>query len=267
MKHSDHKELLAGFSLCTHGQREILVNGRLYAIVPGVMWLNSPVLSVVELSRSADYAEMSIMEEIKVLYGAIRQRFSTIYSMRLWNSPCLALPADYVDLFKARKLMIDDRRRRLEETAAGEEYELMQQMLHLIEQETMLEFMLLYYRNCAVEPRSLEKGESVAYQFVYAVTQRFHTLRRVGDYAAMFGLSASRLNHLVKSATGRSPLAWIITITTVCAQDLLRDTDKSIKEIAAELNFPEQFTFRKFFKQHTGVSPTAYRNSRSGGSR
>ena len=31
--------------------------------------------------------------------------------------------------------------------------------------------------------------------------------------------------------------------------------------MATELNFPEQFTFRKYFKQHTGIAPKEYRAS------
>lgn len=36
--------------------------------------------------------------------------------------------------------------------------------------------------------------------------------------------------------------------------------ETSIKEVAQQLNFPEQFTFRKYFKQHTGMSPSDYRD-------
>ncbi|MBO6073593.1 MAG: helix-turn-helix domain-containing protein, partial [Paludibacteraceae bacterium] len=32
------------------------------------------------------------------------------------------------------------------------------------------------------------------------------------------------------------------------------------KEVAAELGFPEQFTFRKYFKTHTGISPSEFRH-------
>jgi len=32
-----------------------------------------------------------------------------------------------------------------------------------------------------------------------------------------------------------------------------------VKEVADRLGFPEQFTFRKYFKTHTGISPTEYR--------
>jgi AraC-like DNA-binding protein len=31
-----------------------------------------------------------------------------------------------------------------------------------------------------------------------------------------------------------------------------------VKDVAAQLGFPEQFTFRKYFKTHTGMSPTEY---------
>ena len=39
----------------------------------------------------------------------------------------------------------------------------------------------------------------------------------------------------------------------------LTRTNKSIKEIDEELNFPEQFTFGKYFRQYTGISPKNYR--------
>jgi len=31
-----------------------------------------------------------------------------------------------------------------------------------------------------------------------------------------------------------------------------------VKQVAEELGFPEQFTFRKYFKTHTGISPREY---------
>ena len=64
---------------------------------------------------------------------------------------------------------------------------------------------------------------------------------------------------VVKDKTGRTPLDWIIAITIAQAKLLLEKSKKSIKEIASELNFPEQFTFRKYFKQHTGMPPKEYR--------
>ena len=63
----------------------------------------------------------------------------------------------------------------------------------------------------------------------------------------------------VKDKTGKTPSEWIADMTIVNAKLLLEQSGMSIKEIAAELNFPEQFTFRKFFKLHVGVPPKEYR--------
>ncbi|MGN0206489.1 MAG: helix-turn-helix domain-containing protein, partial [Muribaculaceae bacterium] len=57
----------------------------------------------------------------------------------------------------------------------------------------------------------------------------------------------------------KTPSEWIAYITMLNAKTLLKTSDKNIKEIAAELNFPEQYTFRKYFKHHTGMSPKEYR--------
>ena len=68
-----------------------------------------------------------------------------------------------------------------------------------------------------------------------------------------------QLEYVLVGESGPTPSDWIIAITIVQSKLLLEKTRKSIKEIAAELNFPEQFTFRKYFKQHTGIPPKEYR--------
>jgi AraC-like DNA-binding protein len=40
---------------------------------------------------------------------------------------------------------------------------------------------------------------------------------------------------------------------------MLRHLDMTIKEISARLNFPSQSFFFRFFKMHTGQTPTQYR--------
>lgn|GEM_PF-2040412 len=40
----------------------------------------------------------------------------------------------------------------------------------------------------------------------------------------------------------------------------LRETDKSIVQIAEEYNFADPATFTKFFKRNIKITPSAYRN-------
>jgi AraC-like DNA-binding protein len=54
-------------------------------------------------------------------------------------------------------------------------------------------------------------------------------------------------------------MEWINMVTVNQAKSLLRKPGIQIKQVADELGFPEQFTFRKYFKTHTGMSPTEFR--------
>ena len=56
---------------------------------------------------------------------------------------------------------------------------------------------------------------------------------------------------------------WIHISIISRAKHLLMQQDLRVKDIADRLGFPEQFTFRKYFKTHTGMSPTEYRRLNS----
>ncbi|WP_366518190.1 helix-turn-helix domain-containing protein, partial [uncultured Mucilaginibacter sp.] len=43
------------------------------------------------------------------------------------------------------------------------------------------------------------------------------------------------------------------------AKVLLRNYEISIAQVAEEINFPDQSSFGKYFKKHTGFSPSEYR--------
>ena len=249
----------AGMSLCTAGSREVLINGQLYRIKKDMLCFSSPIISIYELSRSEDYDETTIYDSPEVFYQAIKLMFDMILSFRLRNNPCLLLDAVHVRFFVERKSMIDRKREYLEGIQNKEERQLVQSIIHLLEQETMLEFIHLYYQNCIVEPEPMEKNEAIAYKFIYSLHLHVKTERSVSFYANEANLSSSHFTRIVKDKTGKTPSEWIADMTVVNAKLLLEQSGMSIKEIAAELNFPEQFTFRKFFKLHVGVPPKEYR--------
>ena len=65
----------------------------------------------------------------------------------------------------------------------------------------------------------------------------------------------------VKTVSRRSPNEWIENYVTMELRALLRNTTKSVKEIAKEMNFPNQSFLGKYFKEHVGMSPVSYRKS------
>ncbi|GKG74987.1 hypothetical protein CE91St1_41300 [Parabacteroides goldsteinii] len=65
-----------------------------------------------------------------------------------------------------------------------------------------------------------------------------------------------------KPAFIRAPLELINETAIEHIKHRLKHSDKSIKEIAEEFNFPNQSFFGKFVKAHTGMSPARYRDAR-----
>ena len=81
----------------------------------------------------------------------------------------------------------------------------------------------------------------------------------VGYYADKMCVTPKYLSKIVKEASGRSVPEWLNELLILDAKNMLRHSDMTIKEISASLNFPSQSFFFRFFKNHTGQTPTQYR--------
>lgn len=98
-------------------------------------------------------------------------------------------------------------------------------------------------------------------KFMRLVMEHHTQHRNVGFYADQLCLTPKYLSKLIKNATGRSAPEWIDSYVILEAKNLLKYSGSTIKEIVFSLNFPNQSVFYKFFKAHTGMTPTEYRNS------
>lgn len=86
--------------------------------------------------------------------------------------------------------------------------------------------------------------------------------RSVSYFADALFYSPKYLSKVVKKTCGRTPLELINKTAIEHIKHRLKHSDKSIKEIAEEFNFPNQSFFGKFVKAHTGMSPARYRDAR-----
>lgn len=111
------------------------------------------------------------------------------------------------------------------------------------------------------ESRRQSRADVIFTRFIHLVEQHFRHERRVGWYAEQLCITPKYLSETVKSVSGRTPNEWVDSYVTLELRVMLKTTAKSIKEIAEEMNFPNQSFLGKFFREHVGVSPTVYRRS------
>ncbi len=83
------------------------------------------------------------------------------------------------------------------------------------------------------------------------------TVKAVADH---FGYSPDHINRICKRNCGICARALINNYLLVKAKELLVNTEKYVKEIAAELAFPSDKAFIGYFKYHEGRYPSDFRN-------
>jgi AraC family transcriptional regulator len=103
-----------------------------------------------------------------------------------------------------------------------------------------------------------------------------HKLRQITDWmaenlaeefnldrlAARAGLSKFYFNRLFKSAVGVSPSHYHINLRLDAARRLLRETKKSVVEVALDVGYANPSHFAQLFRRETGLSPSDYRRQR-----
>ena len=103
------------------------------------------------------------------------------------------------------------------------------------------------------------RAEEYFKQFTHLLGEHYRTERSVGFYARQLCITPKYLTTLIKRISGKSVSEWIDNYVILEAKTLLKYSNMSVQEIAYYLNFPNQSFFGKYFKNHTGMTPTAYR--------
>ena len=67
------------------------------------------------------------------------------------------------------------------------------------------------------------------------------------------------LSSIIKKHSDKSAAQWIDEYLILEAKSFLKYSDKSMKEIVNDLNFSDSSFFSKYFKKHTGMTPTEYK--------
>ena len=246
-----------GILLCTQGTATRIVGSRVCRLEKGFAMVATPLLPSVEIERSEDYGECVIEENTESVLGETSPFFSQMIPTISASMPYVRLDDTMAENVITTALRIAKRE------ALPAESEIFQQMnsrlITLMRLQVILEVL---YEIASTKHPSTEKpsrGEQVFVGFMQSLAQHFAERRTVTSYAAEAALTVRHFSSLIRQHTGNTPMQWIHLFTVGQAKHLLMNSNLQIKEIADRLGFPEQFTFRKYFKTHTGISPSEYR--------
>ena len=103
---------------------------------------------------------------------------------------------------------------------------------------------------------------SVVKSFGRLLASNYKEHREVEFYADQLNLSPSHFSALIKQSTGKTVGSCIKQYVALKACSELKNSEKSVKEIALNMNFADVSYFCKFFRKNVGLSPEEFRHGK-----
>lgn len=127
-------------------------------------------------------------------------------------------------------------------------------------QSTCKQLFAYLLRHCHVTlDHALSTSHDLHDAVIDYVCKHYLEIEHVEQIAKHNNISQSYCNNIFKKYCGTSPAKYILHLKLKKAENLLRNTDQSIRTISEELRFSSQYHFANTFKAHYHLSPSAYR--------
>jgi AraC-like DNA-binding protein len=114
-------------------------------------------------------------------------------------------------------------------------------------------------KNKMIPHSKYTRNEELNFKFKQLLAQHDKVQHNLKFYADSLFITPKYLIHAIKNACGKTPGELIAEALVADAKLLLKNMNHSVGSVAEELHFSDQAAFSKFFKKHTGLSPSSYR--------
>lgn len=110
-----------------------------------------------------------------------------------------------------------------------------------------------------INTHDLKHKDNILKIFLHQASRHFRKERQLQYYADLLNISPTYLSRTIKELTGNTVLGYLsnFLLNEICIQ--LKTTDKTISEIAFDLNFSDQSALTNFFRSRVGMTPLSYR--------
>lgn len=241
------------FAICISGTLQLGINLERYTLKSGQLGVMRPEQIMQIFSISDDFNGRFIVLSRKFLEEA-QIDFKNALSIFLYfkDNPITDLTPQEIEIMLEyhallyRKAKLDDPEYRKKIT---------QHLMHAL----FYEVNLFFTRHHGIEKPVKSRKEELFERFMREVAEHYRQQRSVAFYAERLCLTPKYLSAAVKEASGKLAGQWIDECVILEAKTLLKSSGRSIQQIAEDLNFANQSFFGKYFKQHTGMSPSQYK--------
>jgi len=244
---------------CVEGSVDCSVNLNDYHLTTGTLLLFTPgnIVRITEPDQTQQLRLTLICASTSFITGiGINPSKFLVEAMDVLRDPCIHLSADETEMLrKYVNLALDITKTNpqfIKESIGGLVSSVFYQFAGFLADSKR--------RQDQETPVRTTRQRQMLEQFIKLAINDHAREHLVGYYADKMCVTPKYLSKIVKDASGRSVPEWLNELLILDAKNMLRHSDMTIKEISAKLNFPSQSFFFRFFKNHTGQTPTQYRD-------
>ena len=240
-------------ALCTEGNAQFTIDTQRHDVKKNDIIVISDRHIIDDYTASDNTNGLAMMMSVNFFYEVINDvRDVALLFLFSRNHPVVSLNEDEVQTFKEYFFFL---KKKVADTTNHFKRDLVRTMVLAM----FYDLSNVIYRVQQVENKRQTRADDIFTRFIKLVEDNYKKERRVSWYAEQLPITPKYLSETVKSVSKHTPNEWIDKYVTLEARVLLKTSTLSIKEISDELNFPNQSFLGKFFKEHVGMSPSAYR--------
>jgi AraC family transcriptional activator of pobA len=240
--------------ICTRGTANVEVNLQVYEAKADTMLLATP-FHILRIYNSSDdfLCRFIVFSKAFLMENNVNSHF--LESFSYFKSA--SLPVIYPDHEDAKMLL--DVYLLIQQKLEREAHPYRQEISRSILITLLYEVEFIYEKQHVIIKGKQNRKQELNLLFQNLVFLHYKKHRNVQFYANALFVSPKHLTETIKEVTGRTSGEWIEDAVILEAKVLLRNHEISIAHVAENIHFPDQSSFGKYFKKHTGLSPSDYR--------
>jgi AraC-like DNA-binding protein len=240
--------------ICTRGTAQVEVNLQVYQARADAMLLATP-FHVLRIYDSSDdfLCRFIVFSKAFLTENNVNSHF--LESFSYFKSA--SIPVIYPEQEDVK--VLQNIYSLIKETLEREEHPYRVEMSRNTLNMLLYEVAFIYEKQHLIIKGKQTRKQELNMLFQELVFHHYKEHRNVQYYADALFVSPKHLTETIKEVTGRTAGEWIDDAVILEAKVLLRNHDISIARVAENIHFPDQSSFGKYFKKHTGMSPSDYR--------
>lgn len=128
-----------------------------------------------------------------------------------------------------------------------------------MQEALLLALLITACRQTAAPATTLPDARTLIEKAIHHLETNFSEEVTLPDLERIAGMSARSLQRHFRTATGVTPMRYLLRTRVFNAARMLGETTLPVTEIAAECGIPDSAYFARLFQQFTGMSPSAWR--------